>query len=79
MTDEDAGAVTRRRTAALFHCLADPMRLMILEHLKTGEHKVKELTEHLGLAQSTVSAIWRACAKATWSRPVRWGVPASTR
>lgn len=56
VTDEDAGAVTRRRTAALFHCLADPMRLMILEHLKTGEHKVKELTEHLGLAQSTVSA-----------------------
>lgn len=32
------------------------MRLMILEHLQTGEHKVRELTEHLGLAQSTVSA-----------------------
>lgn len=42
--------------AALFHGLADPTRLMILAHLRTGEHKVKELTEHLGLAQSTVSA-----------------------
>lgn len=42
--------------AALFHGLSDPTRLMILAHLRTGEHKVKELTEHLGLAQSTVSA-----------------------
>ncbi|PQZ91692.1 ArsR family transcriptional regulator [Arthrobacter sp. MYb227] len=42
--------------AALFHGLADPTRLMILEHLRSGEHKVKELTDHLGLAQSTVSA-----------------------
>lgn len=42
--------------AALFHALADPTRLLILEHLKTGEHKVRELTDHLGLAQSTVSA-----------------------
>ncbi|GAA4380666.1 ArsR/SmtB family transcription factor [Paeniglutamicibacter cryotolerans] len=42
--------------AALFHGLADPTRLLILEHLRTGEHKVKELTDHLGLAQSTVSA-----------------------
>lgn len=41
---------------ALFHALADPTRLLILEHLKTGEHKVRELTDHLGLAQSTVSA-----------------------
>ncbi len=42
--------------AALFHGLADPTRLMILAHLRTGEHKVRELTDHLGLAQSTVSA-----------------------
>ena len=42
--------------AALFHALADPTRLLILDHLRTGEHKVRELTEHLGLAQSTVSA-----------------------
>ncbi|MCW4466451.1 metalloregulator ArsR/SmtB family transcription factor [Glutamicibacter sp. MNS18] len=54
--DEMVEVERRQRAAALFHCLADPMRLMILEHLRTGEHKVRELTEHLGLAQSTVSA-----------------------
>lgn len=42
--------------AALFHGFSDPTRLAILRHLATGEHKVRELTEHLGLAQSTVSA-----------------------
>ncbi|MFF5793273.1 ArsR/SmtB family transcription factor [Paeniglutamicibacter sp. NPDC012692] len=47
---------THAAAAALFHGLADPTRLMILAHLRTGEHKVKDLTEHLGLAQSTVSA-----------------------
>jgi DNA-binding transcriptional ArsR family regulator len=30
--------------------------LAILQHLTLGEHKVRDLTEHLGLAQSTVSA-----------------------
>lgn len=58
---ESQGDVLVRRNektaeAALFHALADPTRLLILEHLKTGEHKVRELTDHLGLAQSTVSA-----------------------
>ncbi|WP_163542385.1 ArsR/SmtB family transcription factor [Occultella kanbiaonis] len=42
--------------AALFHGLSDPTRLAILQHLTLGEHKVRDLTEHLGLAQSTVSA-----------------------
>lgn len=58
MSVDDAAdqATQRKKMAALFHALADPTRLLILEHLKTGEHKVKELTEHLGLAQSTVSA-----------------------
>ncbi|GAB3620747.1 hypothetical protein GCM10027417_20080 [Glutamicibacter endophyticus] len=46
----------RVELAAVFHALADPTRLLILEHLRTGEHRVKDLTEHLGLAQSTVSA-----------------------
>ncbi|MGP9649705.1 ArsR family transcriptional regulator [Arthrobacter sp. MYb211] len=54
--DAKLGATQRMKMAALFHALADPTRLLILVHLKTGEHKVKELTEHLGLAQSTVSA-----------------------
>uniref|UniRef100_UPI0038992F33 ArsR/SmtB family transcription factor n=1 Tax=Ornithinimicrobium ciconiae TaxID=2594265 RepID=UPI0038992F33 len=42
--------------AALFHGLSDPSRLAILQHLTVGEHRVRDLTEHLGLAQSTVSA-----------------------
>ena len=42
--------------ACLFRSLGDPARLSILRHLALGEHKVVELTRHLGLAQSTVSA-----------------------
>jgi len=40
----------------LFRSLADPARLAIVAQLALGEHRVVELTEHLGLAQSTVSA-----------------------
>ena len=40
----------------LFRSLADPTRLRILQHLTLGEHRVVDLTGHLGLAQSTVSA-----------------------
>lgn len=39
----------------LFRSLADPARLAIVRHLARGEHRVVELTVHLGLAQSTVS------------------------
>lgn len=42
--------------ASLFRSLGDPSRLAILGHLALREHKVRELTDHLGLAQSTVSA-----------------------
>src|SRR6187397_2746413 len=42
--------------AALFHALSDPSRLLIVRHLSLGEHRVVDLTAHLGLAQSTVSA-----------------------
>ena len=42
--------------AALFHGLSEPSRLAILQHLALGEHRVRDLVEHLGLAQSTVSA-----------------------
>ena len=42
--------------ACMFRSLADPARLAILRHLALGEHKVVDLTTHLGLAQSTVSA-----------------------
>lgn len=41
--------------ACLFHGLSDPSRLSILRHLMLGEHRVVDLTAHLGLAQSTVS------------------------
>lgn len=40
----------------LFRGLADPARLAIVRHLALGEHRVVDLTAHLGLAQSTVSA-----------------------
>lgn len=52
----ESGAAGLGPAAALFHGLADPTRLLILRHLRSGEHKVRELTDHLGLAQSTVSA-----------------------
>jgi ArsR family transcriptional regulator, cadmium/lead-responsive transcriptional repressor len=42
--------------AALFKSLGDPNRLAILRHLALGEHRVRDLVDHLGLAQSTVSA-----------------------
>jgi DNA-binding transcriptional ArsR family regulator len=48
--------------ASLFRSLSDPARLSILRHLQLGEHRVRDLTEHLGLAQSTVSA-HLACLK----------------
>lgn len=41
--------------ACLFHGFSDPNRLAILQHLSLGEHRVVDLTSHLGLAQSTVS------------------------
>jgi len=42
--------------ACLFRALGEPTRLAILGHLALGEHRVRDLTDHLGLAQSTVSA-----------------------
>lgn len=58
--------------ACLFRSLGDVSRLAILRHLALGEHRVVDLVEHLGLAQSTVSAhlaCLRGCALVT-SRPV---------
>lgn len=45
----------RSAYAALFHALEEPTRLALLEHLGSGEHRVRDLVEHLHLAQSTVS------------------------
>ena len=53
---QDHGAVREASTvASLLDVLGDATRLAILRHLHGGEHRVVELTEHLGLAQSTVS------------------------
>jgi ArsR family transcriptional regulator, cadmium/lead-responsive transcriptional repressor len=57
--------------ACLFHGFSDPSRLAIVRHLALGEHRVVDLTEHLGLAQSTVSkhlACLKDCGLVT-SRP----------
>jgi DNA-binding transcriptional ArsR family regulator len=48
--------------ATLFRSLGDSNRLAILQRLVLGEHRVRDLTEHLGLAQSTVSAHCRCLA-----------------
>jgi DNA-binding transcriptional ArsR family regulator len=54
LTVDEATALSA--AACMFRSLGDPGRLAILRHLALGEHKVVELTDHLGLAQSTVSA-----------------------
>ena len=55
-------------SAALFHALAEPTRLALLTHLASGEHRVRDLVEHMHLAQSTVSkhlACLRDCGLGT--------------
>ena len=51
---DELGALTA--AACLFRSLGEPARLAILRHLALGEHRVVDLTAHLALAQSTVSA-----------------------
>lgn len=41
--------------AHLFSAVADPTRLAVLQHLAWGEHRVRDLVDHVELAQSTVS------------------------
>lgn len=41
--------------SCLFRGFGDSSRLAIVQHLLLGEHRVVDLTRHLGLAQSTVS------------------------
>ncbi|MFP5284029.1 MAG: ArsR/SmtB family transcription factor [Actinomycetes bacterium] len=52
--DESAEA-SPAAAVCLFRSLADPARLVILRHLALGEHRVVDLTAHVGLAQSTTS------------------------
>ena len=51
--DEAAALIA---ASCMFLSLGDPARLAIVQHLALGEHRVVDLTTHLGLAQSTVSA-----------------------
>jgi DNA-binding transcriptional ArsR family regulator len=53
----DAAREADALTAAscLFQGFGDRSRLAIVQHLLLGEHRVVDLTRHLGLAQSTVS------------------------
>lgn len=58
MLEREAVRLDNTATAAyahLFQGLADPTRLAVLQHLASGEHRVRDLVEHLGFAQSTVS------------------------
>ena len=60
MTTNDCGSArpspNLSPAAALFHGLADPTRLAILQRLADGEARVVDLTGLLSMAQSTVSA-----------------------
>ena len=51
--DDEVRALTA--AACLFHGFGDRSRVRIVQHLTLGEHRVVDLTRHLGLAQSTVS------------------------
>ena len=67
-----SGSLGLEAAACLFRGFSDASRLSILQHLAFGEHRVVELTAHLGLAQSTVSK-HLACLKdcgLVESRPV---------
>lgn len=48
-------SVATEAYAHLFQAFAEPTRLAIVQHLATGEHRVRDLVDHMGLAQSTVS------------------------
>lgn len=71
MTMNDVDAVRRRadiprsapisdhnhpQVADLFRALSEPARLSIIHCLADAPHRVAEITAHVGLAQSTVSA-----------------------
>lgn len=69
--EESAEVDGTAAAACLFHGFSDPSRIAILQHLTLGEHRVVDLTAHVGLAQSTVSkhlACLRDCGLVT-ARP----------
>jgi ArsR family transcriptional regulator len=48
-------AIDFERTARVFHALADPIRLRIVDLLRSGERCVCELTDAMSMAQSKLS------------------------
>lgn len=80
MIERSSRMLDREATGAyahLFQAFADPTRLAIVQHLASGEHRVRDLVEHMGFAQSTVSkhlgflaecdlVIARPDGRATW-------------
>lgn len=67
---EDAG---RRVIAKFFRALGDPSRLLLLEFCLSGERTVTECVEHVGLAQSRVSAHLACLADCGYLTPRRDG------
>lgn len=55
MNQSELDDVATDAYAHLFQAFAEPKRLAILQHLASGEHRVRDLVDHLDLAQSTVS------------------------
>jgi len=55
MNQNQLDAVATEAYAHLFQAFAEPTRLAILQHLASGEHRVRDLVDHMELAQSTVS------------------------
>ena len=56
MIQEEGATLDEVATVAyahLFQAFAEPTRLAIVQHLASGEHRVRDLVEHMGLAQST--------------------------
>ncbi|MBS0298156.1 MAG: winged helix-turn-helix transcriptional regulator [Proteobacteria bacterium] len=48
----------------IFHALADPARLRIVEAMRTGEHAVNDIVERMDIHQSGVSRHLRILAEA---------------
>ncbi len=65
--------------ACLFHGFSDPSRLAIVRHLALGEHRVVDLTAHLGLAQCTVSKHLACLGLRSWCVAPRRDAPRCSR
>ena len=57
MNQQEGATLDEVATAAyahLFQAFAEPTRLAIVQHLASGEHRVRDLVEHMGLALSLI-------------------------